>query len=131
MGERTRYDPGTFCWAGLATSDVAAAKAFYELVAPFAGFRLRDDTPTRVRFAGGSGSFSLVDGTPTRPFHLAFAADDDETVNAFHRDLTAAGYRDNGAPGERREYHEGYYGAFVLDPDGYNLEVVCHAPVAG
>ena len=82
-------------------ADVAAAKTFYELVAPFAGFRLKDDTPTRVRFVGGSGSFSLVEGTPTRPFHLAFAADDDETVDAFHRDVTAAGYRDNGGPGER------------------------------
>jgi catechol 2,3-dioxygenase-like lactoylglutathione lyase family enzyme len=107
-------------------ADVAAAKRFYEVVAPFAGFRLKDDTPARARFVGGSGSFSLVDGTPTRPFHLAFPAEDDETVNAFHRDVTAAGYRDNGAPGERREYHEGYYGAFVLDPDGHNVEVVNH-----
>jgi catechol 2,3-dioxygenase-like lactoylglutathione lyase family enzyme len=98
-------------------ADVAAAKDFYEVVAPFAGFRLKDDTPARVRFVGGSGSFSLVAGTPTRPFHLAFPAEDDETVSAFHRAATAAGYRDNGAPGERREYHEGYYGAFVLDPD--------------
>ena len=107
-------------------ADVAAAKDFYEVVAPFAAFRLKDDTPRRVRFVGDSGSFSLVDGTPTRPFHLAFSAGDDETVNAFHRDVTAAGYRDNGAPGERREYHEGYYGAFVLDPDGHNVEVVNH-----
>ena len=107
-------------------ADVAAAKGFYEVVAPFAGFRLKDDTPSRVRFVGGSGSFSLVDGTPTRPFHLAFPAEDDETVGAFHRAATAAGYRDNGAPGERPEYHEGYYGAFVLDPDGHNVEVVNH-----
>jgi catechol 2,3-dioxygenase-like lactoylglutathione lyase family enzyme len=107
-------------------ADVAAAKVFYELVAPFAGFRLKDDTPSRVRFVGGSGSFSLVAGTPTKPFHLAFAAEDDETVDAFHRDVTGAGYRDNGAPGERREYHAGYYGAFVLDPDGHNVEIVNH-----
>jgi catechol 2,3-dioxygenase-like lactoylglutathione lyase family enzyme len=107
-------------------ADVAAAKTFYEVVAPFAGYRLRDDTPTRVRFAGGSGSFSLVDGTPTRPFHLAFPADDNAVVDAFHEAATTAGYRDNGAPGERPEYHEGYYGAFVLDPDGHNVEIVNH-----
>jgi catechol 2,3-dioxygenase-like lactoylglutathione lyase family enzyme len=107
-------------------ADVTTAKDFYEVVAPFAGFRLKDDTPSRVRFVGGSGSFSLVAGTPTRPFHVAFPAEDDEVVNAFHRAATAAGYRDNGAPGERREYHEGYYGAFVLDPDGHNVEVVNH-----
>ena len=107
-------------------ADVAAAKRFYEVVAPFAGFRLTDDTPERVRFAGGTGSFSLVDGTPTRPFHLAFPADDNQTVDAFHRDVTAAGYRDNGGPGERPEYHERYYGAFVIDPDGHNVEIVNH-----
>ena len=107
-------------------ADVAAAKDFYEVVAPFAGFRLRDDTPTRVRFAGASGSFTLVDGTPTAPFHLAFPADDNAVVDAFHLAATTAGYRDNGEPGERPEYHKGYYGAFVLDPDGHNVEVVNH-----
>ena len=107
-------------------ADVAAARRFYEVVAPFAGLRLKDDTPSRARFVGGSGSFSLVDGTPTKPFHLAFPADDDAVVDAFHRAATAAGYRDNGAPGERPEYHDGYYGAFVLDPDGHNVEVVNH-----
>ena len=110
----------------LRVADVAAARRFYELVAPFAGLRLKDDTPTRARFVGRSGSFSLVDGTPTQPFHLAFSADDDAVVDAFHQAATAAGYRDNGGPGERPEYHEGYYGAFVLDPDGHNVEVVNH-----
>ena len=58
--------------------------------------------------------------------HIAFPADDDATVDAFHAAPTAAGYRDDGAPGERPEYHAGYYGAFVLDPDGNNVEVVNH-----
>lgn len=107
-------------------ANVAAAKRFYEVVAPFAGFRLKRDTPDRAQFVGGSGSFSLVDGTPTQPFHLAFPADDDAVVEAFHRAVTAAGYRDNGAPAERAVYHHGYYGAFVLDPDGHNVEVVNH-----
>jgi len=107
-------------------ADVAAAKRFYEVVAPLAGFRLKDDTADRARFVGASGSFSLVGGTPTQPFHLAFPTDEDSVVDAFHRAATAAGYRDNGAPGERPVYHNGYYGAFVFDPDGHNVEVVNH-----
>jgi catechol 2,3-dioxygenase-like lactoylglutathione lyase family enzyme len=57
---------------------------------------------------------------------MAFRAHDDATVEAFHAAATAAGYRDNGAPRERPEYHPGYYGAYVLDPDGNNVEVVNH-----
>jgi len=79
-----------------------------------------------VQFRGESGSLSLVRGKPTQHLHLAFPADRNATVDAFHRAATAAGYRDNGAPGERPVYHEGYYGAFVLDPDGNNVEVVNH-----
>jgi predicted lactoylglutathione lyase len=58
--------------------------------------------------------------------HLAFKAADRDTVDEFHRVALAAGYRDNGAPGERPQYHPGYYGAFVLDPDGHNVEAVYH-----
>ena len=107
-------------------ADVAAAKRFYETVAPYARFRLRTDTLDRVQFARESGSFSLVSGTPTEHVHVAFGASDDATVDAFHRAATEAGYRDNGPPGERAVYHPGYYGAFVLDPDGNNVEVVNH-----
>jgi catechol 2,3-dioxygenase-like lactoylglutathione lyase family enzyme len=92
------------------------------------GFRLSTDTPERVQFVGASGSFSVVAGPhATEHLHMAFAADDDDdTVAEFHRAATAAGQRDNGAPGERPEYHPGYYAAFVLDPDGNNVEVVNH-----
>jgi catechol 2,3-dioxygenase-like lactoylglutathione lyase family enzyme len=75
---------------------------------------------------GETGSFSLVSGRPTERVHLAFPAGDDATVDAFHRALVQAGYRDDGAPGERAVYHLGYYGAHVLDPDGNNVEVVNH-----
>ena len=74
----------------------------------------------------GKGSFSVVDGTPTEHLHMAFPASDRAAVDAFHRTATGAGYRDNGAPGERPEYHAGYYGAFVYDPDGNNIELVFH-----
>jgi catechol 2,3-dioxygenase-like lactoylglutathione lyase family enzyme len=107
-------------------ADVAAAKRFYELVAPHAGFRLNTDTPSRAQFVGQSGSFSLVAGEPTQHVHMAFPVADNAAVAAFHQAVTDAGYRDNGPPRERPIYHEGYFGAYVLDPDGNNVELVNH-----
>lgn len=107
-------------------ADVGAAKRFYETVAPHAGFRLKHDAPDRAQFVGEGGSFSLVAGTPTEHLHMAFPADEDSTVAAFHQALLDAGYRDNGRPRERPIYHEGYFGAYVLDPDGNNVELVNH-----
>jgi catechol 2,3-dioxygenase-like lactoylglutathione lyase family enzyme len=107
-------------------ADVAAAKRFYQAIAPYAGIRLANDTPERVRFRYDGGSFTLVAGEPTQRVHLAFAAPDNAVVDAFHRAALEAGHRDNGAPGERPEYHAGYYCAYVLDPDGHNVEAVCH-----
>jgi catechol 2,3-dioxygenase-like lactoylglutathione lyase family enzyme len=69
-----------------------------------------------------------ADGPPTENLHLAFAAEDRPAVQRFHAAAVAAGGRDNGAPGER-DYHPGYYGAYVLDPDGNNIEAVHHGPV--
>ena len=106
--------------------DVASSKGFYGVVAPYAGFRLKHDTPDRAQFVGSSGSFSVVGGTPTEALHMAFPAPENGVVEAFHREAVEAGYRDNGGPGERPIYHEGYYGAFVLDPDGNNIEFVNH-----
>ena len=110
-------------------ADVESSKAFYELVAPYAGFSLRfhGGEPHRARFSSGNGSFSVVDGcAPAEHVHLAFAAAQNSAVDAFHRTLTEAGHPDNGAPGERPAYHEGYYAAYVLDPDGNNVELVSH-----
>jgi catechol 2,3-dioxygenase-like lactoylglutathione lyase family enzyme len=107
-------------------ADVGASARFYETVAPHGGFRLNRETPDRAQFTGPSGSFSVVSGEPTEELHVAFPASDNATVEEFHRAATEAGYRDNGAPGERAIYHPGYYGAFVLDPDGNNVEVVNH-----
>jgi catechol 2,3-dioxygenase-like lactoylglutathione lyase family enzyme len=109
-------------------ADTAAAKAFYATIAPHAGLRMGDDTPERVQFRARTGSFSLIadDRPRTEHLHLAFAAGDDATVDAFHAAATGAGHPDNGAPGERTVYHPGYYAAFVLDPDGHNVEVVNH-----
>jgi catechol 2,3-dioxygenase-like lactoylglutathione lyase family enzyme len=106
--------------------DVGAARRFYETIAPHAGLQLVHDAPDRVRFAGTSGSFSLVPGAPTENVHLAFATEDDGDVERFHRAATDAGYRSDGPPGERPRYHPGYFSAYVLDPDGNSIEVVNH-----
>jgi catechol 2,3-dioxygenase-like lactoylglutathione lyase family enzyme len=111
-------------WIGVA--DLPAARRFYELAAAFTCFSLRGVLPERVHFAGANASFGLVDREPTQNLHLAFETHDNATVDAFHRELTGTGYRDNGAPGERPKYSAGYYGAFVFDPDGNNVEVVNH-----
>jgi catechol 2,3-dioxygenase-like lactoylglutathione lyase family enzyme len=80
-----------------------------------------------VQFVGEGATCSFIDGRPlTEHVHLAFPASDDATVDAFHRAALAAGCRDNGGPGERAVYHPGYYGAFVIDPAGHNVEVVNH-----
>jgi len=108
--------------------DPQASKRFYATIAPHAGLRVTHDSPDRVQLSSRDNSFSLVrDERPlTEHVHLAFPADDDAAVRAFHAAATAAGYEDNGGPGERAVYHPGYYGAFVLDPDGHNVEVVNH-----
>ena len=112
----------------LRVADVSAAADFYAAIAPFSGFELHADLrPERVRFrAASQASFSLVRGTPSERVHVAFPAPTHDVVDDFHRVATAAGYRDNGGPGERPVYHEAYYGAFVLDPDGNNVELVDH-----
>lgn len=125
-GQMRTSDEIDHLWVRVA--DVPAATRFYELVAPHAGFALVERRDGYARFSGGPGrgSFSLLDDrAPAERFHLAFPGTAAQ-VDAFHREALAAGYHDNGAPGERPEYHPGYYAAFVLDPDGNNVEVVDH-----
>jgi catechol 2,3-dioxygenase-like lactoylglutathione lyase family enzyme len=107
-------------------ADVAGSKVFYETVTPYGGFHLAADEPDRAQFVGAGGSFSVVRGKPTEHLHMAFPAQENAVVEEFHRAAIAAGYESNGSPGERPVYHKGYYGAFVLDPDGNNVEVVNH-----
>jgi catechol 2,3-dioxygenase-like lactoylglutathione lyase family enzyme len=109
-------------------ADLDAAVRFYDAIAPYAGLRRGNTGPRRQQYLDRErDSFSLVaGGEPTEHLHMAFPTDDDAVVHAFHEAVTGAGYRDNGAPGERPEYHPGYYAAFVFDPDGNNVEVVNH-----
>jgi catechol 2,3-dioxygenase-like lactoylglutathione lyase family enzyme len=107
----------------LRTRDVAAIRRFYIAT----GHEIGIDEPDHVQIVTGNASVSYVAGEPpTEHVHIAFGVDTDEAVHAFHRAAIDAGYTDNGAPGERAAYHPGYYGAFVLDPDGHNIEAVNH-----
>jgi predicted lactoylglutathione lyase len=108
--------------------DLAASRHFYMTIGPHAGLRIGVDEPNHVQMVGENFSFSLIDDERplTAHVHIAFPAKDDATVRAFHAAALAVGYEDHGGPGERAVYHPGYYGAFVLDPDGHNIEVVNH-----
>jgi catechol 2,3-dioxygenase-like lactoylglutathione lyase family enzyme len=107
-------------------ADLTRARAFYLTIAPHAALRPDRDTPERVQFRGATGSFSLLAGDPTEYLHMAFPTGDDGDVERFHRAAVEAGYQSNGEPAERPRYHPGYYAAYVLDPDGNNIEVVNH-----
>jgi catechol 2,3-dioxygenase-like lactoylglutathione lyase family enzyme len=95
---------------GVRVSDFERSKRFYEEALSPLGYEL----------------IWIGQGEPGDPIHVAFSAADRATVKAFHEAALAAGGRDNGRPGLRPEYHPSYYAAFVLDPDGNNIEAVCH-----
>jgi catechol 2,3-dioxygenase-like lactoylglutathione lyase family enzyme len=114
---------------GIGVSDFERSKAFYEKALEPLGYHVIMEIP-----AVGAGfgippkpDFWVSSGAPqVPPVHVAFRADTRAEVDAFYQAAIAAGGRDNGAPGLRPHYHPNYYGAFVLDPDGHNIEAVCH-----
>ena len=114
----------------LSVADRARSQSFYlEALAPL-GYELMMDHELSGAGLGRDGKpdFWIQSGAPSGPIHVAFSASDRATVDAFHRAAVKAGGRDNGKPGLRPEYHPTYYGAFVIDPDGNNVEAVCHQP---
>jgi catechol 2,3-dioxygenase-like lactoylglutathione lyase family enzyme len=122
---------------GFSVSDYARAKAFYlKALAPLGyGLIMEVEQETQKGFpAAGFGKNGKPDfwiggeGGLNKPVHVALLAEDRATVHAFHNAALAAGGTDNGAPGLRPHYHAYYYAAFVLDPDGHNIEAVCHKP---
>jgi catechol 2,3-dioxygenase-like lactoylglutathione lyase family enzyme len=115
---------------GFNVKDVAASRSFYvAALAPLGVFVLMEDTGWAMLGRPGEGAFWFGQfGAPASPIHLAFAAKTRAEVRAFHAAALAAGGRDNGGPGIRADYHPNYYGAFVYDPDGHNIEAVCHLP---
>ncbi|APG07187.1 catechol 2,3-dioxygenase-like lactoylglutathione lyase family enzyme [Bradyrhizobium sp. JR7.2] len=122
---------------GFSVSDYERAKAFYaKALAPLDYSLIMEVTAEQTGHAaaagfGANGKPDLwfgAEGAMNKPVHIAILAKDRATVDAFYKAAIAAGGRDNGAPGIRPHYHANYYGAFVLDPDGHNIEAVCHAP---
>jgi catechol 2,3-dioxygenase-like lactoylglutathione lyase family enzyme len=111
--------------------DLDASREFYEAaLAPFAA-RVVDYGDIGIGIGPEGSDLGLRVGEPRAPMHIAFFAADPATVDAFHAAALEAGGTDNGAPGRRPQYHERYYAAFVLDPDGNNVEAVCHTGPSG
>ena len=111
----------------LRVRDLAASRAFYEAALAPLDVQVLEAGDEVVFGPKGAEDLALAQGDPpSGPIHLAFLARNREQVDAFHRAALAAGGTDNGAPGLRPQYHAGYYGAYVIDPDGNNVEAVFH-----
>ena len=115
---------------GVTVSDISKSKAFYRAaLAPLGYAPLMEFEEAAGYGVAPKPDFWIGQGTSNASHtHVAFRADSRAQVDAFYRAAIAAGGRDNGPPGLRPHYHPNYYGAFVLDPDGHNIEAVCHAP---
>jgi catechol 2,3-dioxygenase-like lactoylglutathione lyase family enzyme len=124
---------------GFDISDPVRSRRFYEQALAPLGYQVLMEVP--LEYTGGAvvlgmgvppkADFWLHQGTPQQPrVHVAFTCDKRELVDAFYAAALAAGGKDNGPPGLRPHYHQHYYGAFVLDPDGHNIEACCHVPAS-
>ncbi|MGE3147563.1 MAG: VOC family protein [Pseudorhodoplanes sp.] len=122
---------------GFPVTDYERSKAFYlKALAPL-GYELVMEVSQETEKGHSAAGFGIgrkpdfwigSEGGVGKPLHVAILADNRAAVDAFHRAALAAGGTDNGTPGIRAHYHPTYYGAFVLDPDGHNIEAVCHGP---
>lgn len=120
---------------GVAVSNFQKAKAFYEKALAPIGYVLIMELPASVTGSADVAGFGeppkpdfwIASGSPNKPpVHIAFRVPSRAKVDAFYKAAIAAGGTDNGPPGLRPHYHPNYYGAFVRDPDGHNIEAVCH-----
>jgi catechol 2,3-dioxygenase-like lactoylglutathione lyase family enzyme len=122
---------------GVNVSDGPRARRFYEQALAPLGYTVLSEVPKE--FTGGTmvigmgvapkPDFWVSEAPPQKPHvHVAFQAHSRAVVHAFYEAALAAGGKDNGPPGPRLHYHKDYYGAFVLDPDGHNIEACCHSP---
>jgi catechol 2,3-dioxygenase-like lactoylglutathione lyase family enzyme len=114
----------------IGVSDIERSRSFYDLaLRPLGITRLYADGETASGYGLAPKAFFWISwrGLPQTGAHVAFAAQDRAVVDRFYAQAIAAGGKDNGAPGIRPNYHPSYYGAFVLDPDGHNIEAVCQA----
>jgi catechol 2,3-dioxygenase-like lactoylglutathione lyase family enzyme len=122
---------------GLQISDPLVSRLFYDRALAPLGYQMMMQVPKEhtggvAVFGYGispKADFWIAEGTPNAPrIHVAFRAETRAQVDEFYQAALAAGGTDNGGPGPRPHYHEDYYGALVLDPDGHNIEAVCHEP---
>lgn len=121
---------------GFPVTDFVRSRGFYAKALAPLGYRIvtevrlsEDDEDGYAGFGNDRPHFWIGTGKPlVGRLHIAFVAENRAAVRAFYEAALAAGGKDNGAPGLRPHYHENYYAAFVLDPDGHNIEAVCHAP---
>jgi catechol 2,3-dioxygenase-like lactoylglutathione lyase family enzyme len=122
---------------GLQVQDPVKSKKFYDQALAPLGYKVLMEVPKE--YTGGfavygygvapKADFWVSEGKPNEPrIHVAFRADNRKLVDDFYKAALAAGGKDNGGPGLRPHYHQNYYGAFVLDPDGHNIEACCHNP---
>lgn len=120
---------------GLQVTNPQKSRHFYDQALAPLGYKMIYEVPkeyTEGKVVLGYGvppkpDFWVAEGTPNTPkLHIAFRADNRKQVDEFYRAALAAGGKDNGKPGLRPHYHPDYYGAFVFDPDGHNIEAVCH-----
>lgn len=123
---------------GVTISDAAKSKKFYDAALAPLGYKVLMEVPkeyTGGKMVIGYGiapkpDFWINEGTPQKPHvHVAIRAETHKQVDEFYKAALANGGTDNGAPGPRPHYHENYYGAFITDPDGHNIEAVCHTPM--
>jgi catechol 2,3-dioxygenase-like lactoylglutathione lyase family enzyme len=131
--------PAMIDHTGVSITDPVKSRKFYEQALAPLGYTVLMEVP--AEFTGGvmviglgvapKPDFWVHEGTPQKPpIHIAFSAESPAIVDAFYAAAIAAGGKDNGPPGPRPHYHKHYYGAFVLDPDGHNIEACCHTPGA-
>lgn len=124
---------------GVNVSDFSKSKVFYQKALAPLGYKLQaeysaeqtGDAPVAGYGVTQECDFWIAQSAPQKPhIHAAFRAENRQQVDAFYHAAIGCGGRDNGAPGVRAHYHKDYYAAFVMDPDGHNIEVVCHKPDA-
>ena len=119
-----------FDHVGFAVSNISQSKAFFLKALESIGVAVVMEGPYGVGMGkNGKPSLWIHDATSTAaPMHIAFTAENRNEVDSFYKAALAAGGKDNGPPGLRPQYHANYYGAFVIGPDGHNVEAVCHTP---
>ena len=118
---------------GLKVSSLAKSREFYRRALAPLGYAVDyEDTESGTAGLGAAGATDLwlIEGEPVAHTHVSFRSADRAAVDAFHAAALRAGGRDNRPPGLRADYGPAYYAAFVLDPDGHNVELVCHAPAS-